>query len=74
MKLGTVMDKEERNLFEKSRSRSRSTVKVKNFNFSKQRTDCHFVMKLTTVIEINKRHLQGHVKVKVNCQGQNYKF
>jgi hypothetical protein len=33
MKLGSVMDKEERNLFEKSGARSRSTVKVKNFEF-----------------------------------------
>jgi hypothetical protein len=31
MKLGTVMDKEKRNLFERSCSRSRSTVKVKNY-------------------------------------------
>jgi hypothetical protein len=31
MKLGSRMDKEERNLSEKSSSRSRSTVKVKNF-------------------------------------------
>jgi hypothetical protein len=30
MKLGTVMDKKEGNLSERSRSRSRSTVKVKN--------------------------------------------
>jgi hypothetical protein len=57
MKLGTVMDKEEMNLFKKLRSRSRSTVKVKTLNFDKQRTDCYFVMKLTTLIEINKRHL-----------------
>jgi hypothetical protein len=28
-----VMDKKERNLFERSRSRSRSTVKVINFKF-----------------------------------------
>jgi hypothetical protein len=31
MKLGIVMDKEERNLFERSISRSRATVKVKNY-------------------------------------------
>jgi hypothetical protein len=31
MKLGMVMDKEEKNLFERSGSRSRPTVKVKNY-------------------------------------------
>jgi hypothetical protein len=37
MKLGTMMDKKERSLFERTRSRSRSTVKVKNLNFNKER-------------------------------------
>ena len=60
MKLGTVMDKKVRNLFERSRSRSRSTVKVKNLKILiNKRTHCYFVMKLTTVIEINKRHLSA---------------
>jgi hypothetical protein len=33
MKLGMEIDKEEKNLFARSRSRSRSTFKVKNFEF-----------------------------------------
>jgi hypothetical protein len=33
MKLGTEMDKEDGNLFERSCSRSWSNVKVKNFEF-----------------------------------------
>jgi hypothetical protein len=44
MKLGMVMDKEERNLFKRSGSRSRSTVNVKNYKVLKTENgslDCY---------------------------------
>jgi hypothetical protein len=59
MKLGMVMDKEERNLLEGHVQGQSQLSRSKTLNFNKQRMDSYFLMKFSTVIEINKRHLSA---------------
>jgi hypothetical protein len=53
------MDKKE-GIFSKGHVQGQGQLsRSKTLNSNKQRTDCYFVMKITTVIEINKRHLSA---------------